>query len=55
MGAEALTTMGFGAEVTSWVEDYKSNVTHHDPPQAALRRIPSRALGGGAATEGRRR
>lgn len=37
MGAEALTTMGFGTEVASWVEDYKSNVTHHDPPQSRLR------------------
>ena len=55
MGAEALTTMGFGAEVASWVEDFKSNVTHHDPPQARSRRIPSRALGGGAATPRRRR
>jgi len=37
MGAEALSTLGFGDQVTSWVEDYKRSVAHHDPPQPRFR------------------
>jgi hypothetical protein len=33
MGSEALSTLGFGDEVASWVEDYKHRVAHHDPPE----------------------
>ncbi|MGH3558080.1 MAG: questin oxidase family protein [Mycobacterium sp.] len=41
MGAEALCTLGFGAEVASWVEDYKRRMDHHEPPQARFRIDPS--------------
>jgi hypothetical protein len=41
MGAEALATLGFGAEATSWVETYKRRMPHHDPPEARFRIDPS--------------
>ena len=37
MAAEALSTLGFGGEVASWVEDYKRGVVHHDPPVPRFR------------------
>jgi hypothetical protein len=41
MGAEALSTLGFGDAVPSWVEDYKRRVTHHDPPESRFGIDPS--------------
>jgi hypothetical protein len=37
MGAEALCTLGFCHEVTSWLERYKHRVAHHDPPSPRFR------------------
>lgn len=41
MAAEALSTLGFGDQVPSWVEDYKRGVAHHDPPEPRFRLDPS--------------
>jgi len=41
MGAEALSTLGFGDQVASWVEDYKRSRAHHDPPQPRHRIDPA--------------
>jgi hypothetical protein len=41
MAAEALSTLGFGAEVASWVEDYKRRMAHHDPPEPRFRIDPA--------------
>jgi hypothetical protein len=32
MGAEALASLGFTAEVPDWVRRYRRRMTHHDPP-----------------------
>jgi Questin oxidase-like len=41
MAAEALSALGFGDRVASWVEDYKRGVAHHDPPEPRFRLDPS--------------
>jgi hypothetical protein len=37
MAAEALSTLGFGDQVASWVEDYKRSNDHHEPPLPRFR------------------
>ncbi|MDR3661016.1 MAG: questin oxidase family protein [Mycobacterium sp.] len=37
MAAEALCTMGFGEQVSAWIDRYTRRVAHHDPPQPGLR------------------
>ena len=41
MAAEALCVLGFGDDVSSWVEDYKRRMAHHDPPEPRFPLDPS--------------